>query len=244
MVLVEPQHPGNVGAVARVMSNFAFTRLLIVSEMDFSQIDDARRRAMHGISVLESAEYFKSFHDLRERAPATRYIGTTGKTAFREGDSIRIPIYLRDLDRYLDDAEEIGLVFGREDRGLFDSELAMCNILLTIPTAVNNPILNLSHAVGVVLHHIYEISGTISTRYTEVGEAASALELEQLNTAFAQLMDAADYREFKKDITLSAFSRVMGRAGLSKWEFYRIIGVLTRARKMLVGDIPREHTDN
>ena len=237
VILVEPKHPGNVGAVARAMSNFGFSRLVIVSDTDFSAVPEARQRAKHGLTVLENAVYAESLASGIGSGDYTRVIGTSGKTAFSEGDSIRVPVMLPDILDYLDTSDRVALAFGREDHGLLDSELALCSMLVTIPTAEENPILNLSHAVAVVLYHIYVSEGAGRTRFTELSEPAGTEEMMHLEKAFYDLMEAADYREFKKDITLSAFSRVVGRAGLTRWEFYRIIGVLTRARKMIRGEL-------
>ena len=45
----------------------------------------------------------------------------------------------------------LAIIFGREDRGLTNSELLLANKTFNIPTSQNNPSLNLSHAVSICL---------------------------------------------------------------------------------------------
>jgi TrmH family RNA methyltransferase len=58
-----------------------------------------------------------------------------------------LPGILRDGD--------VALVFGREDKGLANDELALCNMGVHIPTAADYPSLNLSHAVMVVAYECF-----------------------------------------------------------------------------------------
>ena len=46
VILFEPEHPGNVGAIARVMKNFGFSSLVLINPK--CKIDEeCRRRAVH-----------------------------------------------------------------------------------------------------------------------------------------------------------------------------------------------------
>lgn len=48
------------------------------------------------------------------------------------------------------------LVFGREESGLTEAELALCAHSCSIPTGSIQPSLNLSHAVCVILAQIFQ----------------------------------------------------------------------------------------
>ena len=53
---------------------------------------------------------------------------------------------------------KIGLVFGREDYGLYNNEIALCDLMLKIPTSEKYQALNLSHSVGIILYSLFEES--------------------------------------------------------------------------------------
>jgi len=48
----------------------------------------------------------------------------------------------------------VALLLGREDFGLFEEELARCDLLVTIPASREYPILNLSHAAAILLYEL------------------------------------------------------------------------------------------
>lgn len=122
----------------------------------------------------------------------------------------------------------VALVFGREDFGLSDEELQICDLLVTIPASRSYPILNISHAVAVVLSELF--AAGVSTGGPR---EASGLEKETLHTAFADLLEATDYPLHKRGRTKVMFRRLLGRAVPSKWEFHALMGVLQRATKRI-----------
>jgi len=81
IVLVEPQHPGNVGAVARVMSNFGCDELLLVGGCEIN--DDAKARAKAGRPLLETARRTASLKEALAEAPVS--VATSGIVP--EGDN-------------------------------------------------------------------------------------------------------------------------------------------------------------
>ena len=52
----------------------------------------------------------------------------------------------------------LAIIFGREDSGLTNAELLLANKTFNIPTSINNPSLNLSHAVSIVLYELNKAS--------------------------------------------------------------------------------------
>jgi len=132
---------------------------------------------------------------------------------------------LEDFAEKVFEAEgKIGLVFGREDYGLYNEEIAVCDIMLKIPTSESYPSLNLSHAVMIVLYSLYLRKAYIPKRRRPMG----LLEKKKLNEFFGQLLDDIDYPPHKKEHTKIMFKRIMGRAIPSKWEYHTLMGVLSK----------------
>jgi len=55
IVLIEPENPGNIGAIARAMANFNLKKLLLINPKANHLCEEARNRAVHAQEVLEKA---------------------------------------------------------------------------------------------------------------------------------------------------------------------------------------------
>ena len=225
IVLVGPKNEGNVGAVARAMKNFGARRLVLVDPCAIG--DEARKRAMHGVDILEAARTAGTLEAALKGADIVA--GTTGIATMSEKKFLRISVAPREFaDRISAMTGTLAIVFGREDFGLLDEELEVCDILVSIPAHPQYPVLNLSQAAGIILYEVF--SAGRSKRGTR---EASGREKEVLHRALAELLDVTDYPSHKKWRTKVMFRRLVGRAVPSKWEFHALMGVLRGATKRI-----------
>lgn len=225
VVLVEPRYEGNVGAVARLIRNFGAEELVLVRPCRLGA--EARKRAMHAADILDAAE---TTEDLGAAVrDADFVVGTSAINTASEKRFARISVTPRDLARRLATMDGlVALVFGREDYGLYDSELAVCDLLVTIPASSVYPILNVSHAATIVLYELFAAKAP-----KRRPRPASGLEKEKLHNALTDLLRATDYPAHKDARTRIMFRRLMGRAVPSKWEFHALMGVFQRATKRI-----------
>ncbi len=225
VILVEPKNEGNVGAVARAMRNFGATELVLVRPCPIG--DEARKRAMHGIDILETAKTVDTL-DAALRG-ADFLVGTTGIDTRSEKHFARIAMRPKEMaERTALMNGILALAFGREDFGLSEEEIARCDLLVKIPATDAYPILNLSHAAAILL---YELHASREPR--KAVREASGLEKEKLHEALAALLEATDYPAHKRARTTVMFRRLVGRAVPSTWEFHALMGVLQRATKRI-----------
>jgi len=225
VVLVNPRIEGNVGAIARSMANFGFRDLWLVNPCQISE--EAYKRAKHASWILEEAKRVTTLDEALEGISLV--VGTSGIVSYGERHFLRIPLTPRDLASKIRNFEgSVALLFGREDLGLSQEELMRCDLLVHIPASRDYPVLNLSHAVAIVLYELYQ-SGTEYRGPTP----ASEVEREKLNEFFMELLKAIDYPEFRRERTGIMFRRLMGRAVPTKWEFYTIMGVLKDATELI-----------
>ncbi|MFA5895923.1 MAG: RNA methyltransferase, partial [Thermoplasmata archaeon] len=123
VVLVEPKNEGNVGAVARSMRNFDATELVLVKPCRLG--DEARKRAMHGVDILNAARTAKDFRAAVRGADLV--VGTSGIDTASEKRFARIAVTPEDLAGRVAPLDgTVALVFGREDFGLLEEELLEC----------------------------------------------------------------------------------------------------------------------
>ena len=149
VVLVEPQHPGNVGATARAMKNFGLSRLVIV---DPPAYDPERARWMSpGCGdILEKMRIVATLDDALQGVH--RAIGTTARHR-RDGQPVLEPGEA--AASIFDDGRVHALLFGREDFGLDNEATRRCEALIRIPTS-EHASLNLAQAAVVLSHTLFE----------------------------------------------------------------------------------------
>lgn len=227
VVLVAPKFEGNIGAIARSMANFDVEELYMVRPCEIG--DDAYRRAKHGADILDNARTVNSLDEALK--DCFLVVGTSGVTTKGDKNYVRIPVSVREFATKVEGYnEKIAILFGREDIGLLQDELARCDILVHIPSSDIYPILNLSHAATIVL---YELFG----RAIESPEPADQIEKERMFEYFDALLDAIDYPEQRKEHTSAMFRRMMGRAVPSKYEYNTIMGVFGDASRLINGKL-------
>jgi tRNA/rRNA methyltransferase len=227
IVLVAPEYPGNVGYVARVMANFGVEELFLVKGCEIT--DEARDRAVHAQAILNNARRVGLLQEALDGVDLA--VGTTAILAVPDKIVWRNSIPIREGAALVRGAgPKIALVFGRESRGLLNDELEHLDLLLTIPTNDAYPSLNVSHAVAVAL---YELSQAV--RRIPEQELATRADREALLDRFEELMAAQGLPAWKVARNRIVFRRLLGRPGLTKWEFHSMSGVVRRAKDEFTG---------
>ncbi len=220
IVLVEPLYEGNIGFTARVMKNFGFTRLVLINppKMGIETI----ARASHAKDVLESAVIAESLDDVIK--DSNMLVGTTGEISMTISHATRMPYYtpgeLRDIVAPVDG--RISILFGRENWGLSNEEIRRCDVICTIPSSPVYPIVNISHAVGIVC---YELAHLPRGEYI----IASRCEMDALYDHIDTFLDLVDYREHKQPNTMTMMRRIFGRTLLTGREVTILHGIMRRA---------------
>jgi tRNA/rRNA methyltransferase len=151
IILVEPAGALNVGSVARVMKNMGLQRLILVNPHCDYLGEEARRMAVHGVDLLETATRFESLPEALkgcQRAIATTSRSRTLSTPL-ETPRVALPWL---LEKEIPSA----LIFGPEDRGLNNSELNYAQRFVSIPANLEYPSLNLAQAVAVCAYELYQ----------------------------------------------------------------------------------------
>ncbi|APB34608.1 RNA methyltransferase TrmH, group 1 [Gloeomargarita lithophora Alchichica-D10] len=147
IILVEPAGELNVGAIARVMKNFAVQELILVQPRCDWLGEPARRMAVHAPEILTQARVVPDL--MTALSGCTRAVTTLGRTP--PGEPLK-----QVLPWLLAATQPVALVFGPEDRGLTWAELQLTQRRVTLPTSPEYASLNLAQAVGICLYEIYQ----------------------------------------------------------------------------------------
>lgn len=130
------------------MANFGYSRL-ILSEPVLKSIEGAERLAVKSDFVLRGMEVT---NDLGEALKDCVYaVGTTSRTQLK-GRAVLTPEEA--MQRLAEESVRgrVALVFGGEQRGMSDEDLARCNDVLAIPTSAVQPSMNLAQSSAVLLY--------------------------------------------------------------------------------------------
>ncbi|HHQ44684.1 MAG TPA: RNA methyltransferase [Candidatus Altiarchaeales archaeon] len=229
VVLVEPKYQGNIGSVARVMKNFGFNDLILVNPPRIE--GEARAMSMHALDVLENATVVENLRDV------DRYCDFKVSTsAITAGDSnaLRSPVFPEELAKALDSDGNIGIVFGREDYGLYNEEVLECDMQVTIPANQEYPTLNLAQSVAVIL---YELSRSEhrkragKRKFRELDGERKRVLYEMVDGMVDEVFDDDWTRELNK----KSMKQVFGRAFVSGREAQTLIGLFRNAGEKLSG---------
>jgi len=229
VVLVGPENPGNVGFVTRAMANFGVRELRLVGE-DHRQDQFAQMFSVHAQDILDNAGVFEdlgSALDDIDLAWAATARGGRNHSVTRA----LVPLFELPDPNSLDG--RIALVFGRESTGLFNEELALCDLAFTIPASKDYPSLNLSHAVSIVLYHLFTRYAKNEPRQPYEARAATFKEREQVYKFFDEVVDQLSLKEHKVPIAKQVFRNLLGRAYMTGREVATLTGVVRRINELV-----------
>ena len=226
-VLVEPSHPGNIGAVARAISTMGFDQLALVKPQEHPH-PESRARSSSALEVLLNAGVYNELEDaVRD---SSYVIGTTARNR-------RISVPVSSIRNMANDIlckaehQKISIVFGPETSGLSNEEIDRCNHLVYIPSSEQYPSLNLSMAVQVVAYEL-KIAEAIEIKETVERNLASGQELELFYEHLKEVLLATGFLNPRNPRQLMRRLRALfNRAELDDNEVNILRGILASYHK-------------
>ena len=231
MVLVNTTHPGNIGGAARAIKNMGLTELYLVQPREFPA-PRAVWRAAGARDILTNVKVVESLDE------AIAGCGLVVGTSARER---RIPwplINPRECgEKIWSEAasHDVALLFGREDRGLTNSELQKCHYHVHIPSNPDYSSLNLATAVQVLAYEVRMASlqdenGVLPSMDEWDQPLATTDELELFHQHLAETMATLNfYDPDNPKQLLTRMRRLFNRTRMDKMEVSMLRGLLTAA---------------
>src|SRR5580704_4067370 len=229
IVLVEPSHPGNIGACARAMKNMALSELVLVRPKLFPH-PDALARASGADDVLQQARVVDTL------AAAVEGCGFIAATTSRHRDQNFRIIDAREAAARLV-AEEahaaVALLFGAERTGLTNEHLEVAHLLIRIPASESYLSLNLAMAVQIMAYELFCAGGAAHVLEGRAVPLASASDLALLYEHWAAVLEEVDFRDRTESGThlMARLRRLLQRAEPDKNEVNILRGFLTAVQK-------------
>lgn len=223
VVLIATRNPLNIGAAARAMTNFGFSRLRVVNPFEIAFRE--AKSAVGASAVLKRAEEYSNVAEAV--ADCTLVVGTTAVRDRHLDHPSRILPRASTLVRRGMRAGRVALLFGSEKRGLSNQDLSYCDWLLQIPTHPEQPSMNLGQAVAVCL---YEISRRSKAGLLlEREPATTAADLERLAASLLDCLRVSGYA-FKGKQDEQMLRRFVRRLKLSGADAQLLMGMVRQMR--------------
>ncbi|MFT5220338.1 MAG: tRNA (cytidine32/uridine32-2'-O)-methyltransferase [Planctomycetota bacterium] len=230
IVLVGTTHPGNIGAAARAMNNMCLPQLVLVEpKCPIGEI--AYSRASGANTILDN----RIVVDTLPEAIADSELVVAASARKRS-----LPWPELTPDEFADKVSQLGteakvsLVFGREQSGLTNEEIQMCNSMVIIPTNPDFSSLNLASAVQVLCYELYKrVSVTGESKSVEGDDLpASNYEFEGYFEHLRTTLEETGFLNLTSPgMTLARLRRLYLRAELSKAEVSMLRGILSSVKQ-------------
>jgi tRNA/rRNA methyltransferase len=188
IILVDPQLPENIGAVARAMANFGASDLRLVRPL--RPVDEkARRMACDGEAILLSA---KTFVNLKDASRDCHLLVGTSRRARNVKIMPQTPKALMEHLAKLPASSKIAFCFGSERTGLSNQDLFACDLVSSIPVSRLGS-LNLGQAAVVYLYEWFAAHAKSCKTDHPISLPATHEEKERMYALMRELLIRSGY---------------------------------------------------
>ncbi len=151
-ILVKPQMGENIGACARSMKNFGFSKLHIVEPKINFPNHKAKATSVGAYDIINKAKVFNKLED------AISTFNLVISLSARRRDINKKHISIKEFQKIIKRKNiNLGLMFGPEASGLSNKDLSFSNYILQIPTSPKFKSLNLSHSLTIICYEIFKL---------------------------------------------------------------------------------------
>lgn len=236
IVLVEPSHPGNIGAAARAAKTMCIENLVLVNPTSEFPSGQARARATGAVDVLERAVVCETL--AQAISDCTFVVGTSARVRGLNCPEI-IPENLGDRVWQEIKHGNVAIVFGRESSGLSNEELDQCHFFTTIAANWEFSSLNLASAVQIICYEIYKALLKMTSNKDSSGDLeensdvlATAEQLENLFEHMQQVLQEIEFFDPKQPkLLMRRLRHLYSRSRLTLVETNILRGILSATQK-------------
>jgi len=233
IVLVEPSHPGNIGASARAMKTMCLTNLALVTPRHFPSAE-ASARSAGADDVLANCRVYATLGEALSDCQLV--IGCSA----RQRAINCVLLDARKAGQLVAQTGEhvsIALVFGREHSGLTNAEMDKCHYLLHIAANPCYQSLNLAAAVQIVAYEIQMAQvqrmglGTEREDESTATLLATSLQTESMYQHIEVVLRDIEFMRLPRSAKLMRkLRRIFDRAHLNVEEVNIIRGIMSAAQ--------------
>ena len=226
VVLVGTLYTGNVGSACRAMANMGIHKLVLAAPNLQNSWDEGEKMAVHATDVLNSRIETETFEEAVSDCVAV--VGTTARGGLYR-QHVRAP---RDSAPDILAAASQGpvaIVFGREDKGLLNEEIAQCTHLVRIPVDEGYTSINLAQAVLITCYELFTAGGSYQPPHEKAPPAPQAQKMQLMKNWREMLLDIGFMGPDQADHMMQGIHRIFSRGVFTKDDAAIMLGVARQA---------------
>ncbi|HLQ85549.1 MAG TPA: RNA methyltransferase [Salinisphaeraceae bacterium] len=224
VVMVAPQHAGNIGAAARALKVMGLSDLALVAPPAYSPAQ-AAARASGADDVLIAARVFPTL--AAALADCHLAIGSSARSRHTRWPLVDARHAAGTAIERAQAGQRVALVFGRERSGLTNAELDHCQLHLGIPANPDYSSLNLAAAIQVVCYEVRMALGDAAVTPATAPAELTAAEMEGLYAHWAEVLTASGFLDPNEPkLLMRRLRRLFNRAAPDRTELNILRGAL------------------
>lgn len=236
IILVEPNHPNNIGSTARAMKTMGQDSLYLVNPRFFPS-PAANALASGGVDILDRAVVVPTLTAALQDCQLI--LATSGRDNVMNFPILTLRAAAELAARSQQAGKEVAFIFGTERTGLTNDELKLCHYHVRIPTSDEFSSLNLAQAVQVLCYELH-----LATEITEISNQSASdrnqptlathADTERFYLRFENLLRRTDFLKPGHDkIMLQKLRRLFQRAQLETNEVIILQGIISNIERRL-----------
>jgi len=227
IILVNPQLGDNIGAIARIMANFDHNDLRIVNPRDGWPNRKAEIVAADGLEVIKKAKIYEKLTDAI--ADIDNLYAASARVRKMHKEHYNIAEHITEVKDNISmlTEQKIGVMFGSERCGLLNDEIIYAKKIITISTSKKTPVLNLSHAAGLICYEYFNIQNKVKINSKYQKKSLNKIELNYFLDDLKSKLEETDFfkNDARKNKMFQAISNIYTRNNLSGQEVKTLIGI-------------------
>ncbi len=246
IVMVNTTLPANIGSALRAMKTMGLNKLVLVAPKTYPH-PDIDALAAGATDLIEQIEVVEQLEDAI--ADCHLVFGTSARSRTIPWPLLDArPAAVKSLNAVAQHGQNIAIIFGREDRGLTNEELALANYHVTIPVNEEYGVLNVAQAIQVICYEmrmaaidivgkIADPEATMQVTDSEVMQWDEPLvnheQMQQFYPHLEKMLAEIEFMDPKNPRLLPLrLRRLFGRIQLDRMEYHLLRGIFSRVQAM------------
>ena len=257
IVMVNTTLPANIGSALRAMKTMGLCKLVLVSPKTYPH-PDIDALAAGATDLIDQIEIVETLEDAIKDCHIV--FGTSARSRTIPWPLLDArPAAQKSMKAVLQEQQEVAVIFGREDRGLTNDELALANFHVTIPVNTEYGVLNVAQAIQIIcyemrmaatelMEHQVDDKATMKVTEDDAMEWDEPLvtheQMEQFYPHIQKMLEEIEFLDPKNPRLLPLrLRRLFGRIQLDRMEYHLLRGIFSRVQALNKGTWKKSSTD-
>ena len=246
IVMVNTTLPANIGSALRAMKTMGLSKLVLVSPKTYPH-PDINALAAGATDLIDQIEIVETLEDAIKDCHIV--FGTSARSRTIPWPLLDArPAAEKSLKAVIDDKQQVAVIFGREDRGLTNEELALANFHVTIPVNTDYGVLNVAQAIQIICYEMRmaamdkmgkEVNPEATMHVTETEDMqwdeplVTHEQMEQFYPHIEKMLAEIEFLDPKNPRLLPLrLRRLFGRIQLDRMEYHLLRGIFSRVQAL------------